>query len=86
MSDLSADIIGIAGGLLFITAFAYANWVRDFDRLWFNAANLLGAIMLMLSLSVHFNLAAFLLEAAWGTIALAGLAAESHRRLRRARR
>ena len=73
MSPLAADIIGLLGSALFITAFAYANVSKVFDKVWFNFANLVGAILLLISLSVNFNLAAFVLEAAWGTIAVIGL-------------
>ena len=73
MSGLAADIIGIIGSILFISAFAYANVAKELNKLWFNVANLAGAILLLISLSVHFNLAAFLLEAAWAIIAFGGI-------------
>lgn len=75
------DIIGLVGSAIFVAAFAYANWASGLDRLWFNAANLLGAVLLLISLSVHFNLAAFVLEVAWGLIALLGLLRAIHTRL-----
>lgn len=73
MSGTAADIIGLIGSALFIAAFLYANMTSRLDKVWFNAANLAGAILLLVSLSAHFNLAAFVLEAAWGTIALVGM-------------
>ena len=73
MSALAADVVGLIGSALFIAAFAYANLSKAFDKVWFNFANLVGAILLLISLSVNFNLAAFVLEAAWGTIAVVGL-------------
>ena len=73
MSSLAADVIGLIGSALFIGAFAYANFAGTMDKLLFNALNLLGAILLLISLSVHFNLAATVLEVAWATIALAGM-------------
>lgn len=73
MNGALADAIGIVGSILFIGAFLYANRAAVLDKLLFNALNLAGAILLLISLSVHFNLAAVLLEAAWGAIALAGL-------------
>lgn len=73
MSPLVADIIGLAGSALFIAAFAYANVAKQLNKIAFNFANLVGAILLLISLSVTFNLAAFVLEAAWGTIAAVGL-------------
>ena len=69
----AANIVGLIGSVIFIAAFAYANAATQFDKLWFNLANLIGAGLLLWSLSVHFNLAAFVLEAAWAVIALTGL-------------
>ena len=78
-----ANLVGLIGSAIFIAAFAYANAAKRLNKLWFNAANLIGALLLLWSLSVHFNLAAFVLEAAWGLIALAGLiAALRARRIR----
>ena len=68
-----ANIVGLLGSLVFIAAFAYANAAAQLNKLWFNAANLIGAVLLLLSLSVHFNLPAVVLEVVWGLIALAGL-------------
>lgn len=68
-----ANVIGVIGSVLFIGGFAYANRVEKIDKLLFNAVNLAGAILLLISLWVHFNLAAFILESAWAVIALAGL-------------
>ncbi|OYW44466.1 MAG: hypothetical protein B7Z08_11385 [Sphingomonadales bacterium 32-68-7] len=73
MTPLLADVIGLIGSALFISAFAYANVVKTLDKVLFNLANLVGAILLLISLSVHFNLAAFVLETAWGAVAAVGL-------------
>ena len=73
MTSLTADIIGICGSLLFIGAFIYANMAQAMNKLLFNALNLIGAVLLLISLSVNFNLAAVVLEVAWGIIALIGL-------------
>lgn len=73
MSPLLADIIGICGSVIFIGAFAYANVSPAMNKILFNALNLAGAILLLISLSVNFNLAATILEVAWGCIALIGL-------------
>ena len=77
-----ADLIGLAGSALFIGAFAYANLAKQLDKVVFNLANLAGAILLLVSLSVTFNLAAFVLEAAWGAIAAAGLVLAVRARMR----
>jgi hypothetical protein len=73
MTQLAADIIGICGSAIFIGAFAYANMAKVMDKVLFNVLNLVGAILLLISLSVNFNLAATVLEIAWGCIALVGL-------------
>ena len=82
MSPLAADVIGLIGSALFIGAFAYANIAKTLDKVWFNLANLAGAILLLISLSVSFNLAAFVLEAAWAAIALFGIVAALRERAR----
>jgi hypothetical protein len=73
MTSLTADIIGLCGSVLFIGAFLYANMAQALNKLLFNALNLVGAVLLLISLSVNFNLAAVVLEVAWGIIALVGL-------------
>lgn len=73
MTSLLADIIGLAGSVLFIAAFGYANFSPSMNKVLYNIVNLIGAILLLISLSVHFNLAAVVLEAAWACIAFAGL-------------
>ena len=82
MSATLADVIGLAGSALFIGAFAYANVATKLDKVVFNLANLVGAILLLISLSVTFNLAAFVLEAVWGAIAAVGLALAIRTKLR----
>ena len=80
MTPFWADVIGLVGSALFIGAFAYANVAKTLNKVWFNLANLLGAILLLISLSVSFNLAAFVMELAWGTIAIAGIVSELRKR------
>jgi hypothetical protein len=73
ISSFTADVIGLIGSALFIGAFAYANLTSHLNKVGFNLANLVGSILLLISLAVNFNLAAFVLETAWGLIAAAGL-------------
>jgi len=75
MSGTLADVIGLIGSALFIAGFAYANIVKSLNKVLFNLTNLAGSILLLISLSVNFNLAAFVLETAWGIIAAVGLLA-----------
>ena len=54
------------------------DWIRALENrpaeeMWAALAYLAGAIQLLISLSVTFNLAAFVLEAGWGGIGVAGL-------------
>ena len=73
ISSLAADIIGLCGSVLFIGAFLYANISPAMNKILFNLFNFIGAILLLISLSIHFNLAAFILEVAWAMIAIFGL-------------
>jgi hypothetical protein len=73
IGPFAADIIGICGSVLFIGAFIYANISPSMNKILFNIINLIGAVLLLISLSVHFNLAAVILEAAWAMIAIFGL-------------
>ena len=82
MSGFAADLIGLVGSALFLAVFAYANFAPAFDKLWFNAVNLVGSVLLLTSLAVHFNLAATVLETCWGLIAAAGLVAAIRKRSR----
>ena len=86
MTPLLADIIGLVGSAIFLAAFAYANLAKELNKIWFNLANLVGAILLLISLSVTFNLAAFVLEAAWGAIAAVGLVMAIRARMRKPQR
>ena len=63
----------LVGSEVMIAAYAYSNKTKQVDFVLFNILNLVGAALLMISLSVHFNLASMLLEIAWSAIALLGL-------------
>lgn len=74
MTPLLADIVGLIGSALMVIAYAYSNIARAMDFLLFNLLNLIGAVLLIASLTVHFNLASMALEIVWAGIALLGLA------------
>ena len=42
--------------------------------MWFNLLNLVGSLLLIASLTIHFNLASMALEIVWAAIAVIGLA------------
>lgn len=68
-----ANVIGVLGSVLIVSAYAYNVYAKSVDPFIYNGTNLVGALLLTISLLVHFNLASFLLEIVWITIALGGL-------------
>jgi hypothetical protein len=79
------DAAGLAGVALILAAYAGAQ-LRRLDPLRAPALlmNLAGASLVLVSLTYRFNLAAFVMEAAWAVVALYGLLRLAFRR-RRAR-
>ncbi|MBP8670835.1 MAG: hypothetical protein IT554_01920 [Sphingomonadaceae bacterium] len=73
MNGTLANIVGLLGSAVFITAFAYSNFAKSMNFILFNLLNLVGAFLLIASLTVHFNLAAMVMEIAWAFIAMFGL-------------
>jgi hypothetical protein len=68
------DVVGVAGVLLILAAYAAATAGRlDVRRAPSLLANLVGALLILLSLSVDFNLSAALMEGTWALVALIGL-------------
>lgn len=68
-----ANIVGLLGSALMVIAFAYSNMAKAIDFRLFNLLNLVGALLLLYSLTVHFNMASMALEVVWAAIALFGL-------------
>jgi len=73
IDGFSANVIGILGGILIAFAYAYNVYAKTVSAFFYNGTNLIGALLLTLSLMVHFNLASFLLEIVWIIIAVGGL-------------
>lgn len=68
------DIGGVIGVLMMLVAYALAQLGRmGVDRLPSLLMNLVGSLLVLLSLAFKFNLSAFLMEAAWALVALFGL-------------
>ena len=67
------NIVGMLGSVVLVIGFAYSNLAKVMNLLLFNLLNLAGAAMLIVSLSVHFNIASMALEIVWAAIALFGL-------------
>jgi hypothetical protein len=69
-----SDIAGLVGAALILAAYAGVQAKRlDPHGAPALALNFLGPALIVASLAVRFNLAAFLLETVWALIALAGL-------------
>jgi hypothetical protein len=68
-----ANIVGLIGSAVLVVAFAYSNLSRSMNLVLFNLLNLAGAVALIVSLLVHFNIASMILEIVWAAIALFGM-------------
>lgn len=73
MSFDLANIVGLIGSGLMVVAYAYSNMAKSLNFVIFNLLNLAGSLLLIWSLTVHFNLASMALEIVWAAIALLGL-------------
>ena len=74
MSASLYDALGILGSLLIVLAYfgTQKDWLPASD--WRNPLiNLLGALLILISLAADWNLAAFVMEAFWVLISLYGL-------------
>jgi hypothetical protein len=68
-----ATIVGLVGSGLMVIAYGYSNMAKRIDFLVFNLLNLVGALLLIWSLTVHMNMASMALEIIWAAVALFGL-------------
>ena len=73
MSGTVANIIGFAGSALIVAAYLYLTLAKQMDGFLYNGLNLAGAALLLISLTVHYNLPTIILEIVWITVALIGL-------------
>ena len=68
------DIAGVFGVVLILIAYAGATAGKLDPKQWpALALNLAGALLILWSLSVDFNLSAVLMEGAWAVVAVLGL-------------
>jgi len=68
------DIGGVIGVLMMLVAYALAQVGKmQVDRLPSLVMNLVGSLLVLLSLAFKFNLSAALMEGAWALVALFGL-------------
>ena len=73
MTDLQGNVAGFIGMACVVFAYAYQTGRTVPNPFVQHGANLLGAVLLSLSLLVHMNLASFILEIVWGAVAIWGL-------------
>ena len=73
IDGFTANIIGLFGSVLIVSVYAYNVYASSVNAFVYNGTNLLGALLLTVSLMVHFNLASLLLEFVWIIIAVGGL-------------
>lgn len=73
LTSFQANVIGLIGSALIVTAYAYSNLAQQLNLLLFNSINLAGAVLLLISLTVNFNLPSMVLEFVWITIAIFGI-------------
>ncbi len=72
-TGLFGDLMGFAGAATILLAYGYQTFGKRTANAFYHSLNLAGAILLTVSLSIHYNLASLCLEFAWGAIALIGL-------------
>jgi predicted membrane protein len=74
MSIENHDIMGLIGALLVLIPYflLQANKMKS-TSFSFSALNLIGALMIMYSLSQSFNLTSFSIEVIWASVSLYGL-------------
>ena len=73
LSPLAANIVGLIGSAMMVVAYAYSNMSAQMNFLFFNLLNLIGSLLLIASLTVHFNIASMAMEIVWALIAIFGL-------------
>ena len=74
MTGLEANIAGFAGMFCVVFAYAYQTGKAQPNPYIQHGGNLLGAVLLSISLVRNMNPASFALEFVWGGVAIWGLA------------
>ena len=68
------DLIGNIGVVLIVVSYLFLQLGRlRADNIWYSLANLFGAVFIIISLWLDFNLSAFAIEAFWVAISLIGV-------------
>lgn len=68
------DALGILGAVISIYCYARAQWQREYvKRMEYSLGNLIGTILILISLAYHWNVASFISNIAWGIVSLYGV-------------
>lgn len=68
------QIIGFVGMLFIVWAYFLLQAGKNgIDSLYYQLLNLIGAVLLLISLFVHFNLGSFIIEVFWIIITIYGM-------------
>tara|TARA_B100000989_G_scaffold283364_1_gene249224 strand:+ start:301 stop:564 length:264 start_codon:yes stop_codon:yes gene_type:complete len=87
MTELLANIAGISGVVLVLLAYFLISAEKVTGQsLLYHLLNLVGAILILISLMVFWNLASFIIEVVWIAISLYGIAKIIHRNRKQTRR
>ncbi|MGZ3172384.1 MAG: CBU_0592 family membrane protein [Croceibacterium sp.] len=73
MTPDTANYIGFAGMALIVGAYAYVTASKAANPYLLHGMNLVGALLLVLSLTVNRNLPSMVLESIWAAVAVFGL-------------
>jgi hypothetical protein len=80
---LWSDFVGLTGVFCILAAYFLLQIEKvKGDGFWYLMLNLVGAILLLISLMVTFNLASFVIEICWLAISLFGLSKIAWRRIK----
>ena len=74
MTPETANYVGFVGMALIVGAYAYVTASKATNPYLLHGLNLVGAALLILSLTVNRNLPSMVLESVWAVVALFGLA------------
>ena len=74
MTPNTANYVGFFGMALIVSAYAYVTVSKAANPYLLHGLNLIGAALLILSLTVNRNLPSMVLESVWAAVALFGLA------------
>ena len=73
MTPETANYVGFLGMALIVGAYAYVTASKAANPFVLHGMNLVGAALLILSLTVNRNLPSMVLESVWAVVALFGL-------------